>query len=680
MNATERIGKLLNPRAIAVVGASQAANKLAGQLIPALLDGGYTGRIYPVNPRYTEVAGQVCYPSVVAIPDAVDHCVIVVGKERVGAVLAECRAKGVPGASIYTSGYAEASSGGEDAQRALQEQAGDMTFIGPNCMGFSNLVDRVLAAPSAVLRRSPEAGDVALLSQSGGLAYATIAFFAQQNGMRFSHIVNTGNSAGVSYEDLVEYMFADAATKVLMVVAEGERAATEVIAAVRRLGLQKPIVLLKLGRGQTGARMALSHTGSLAGDFRLVRDIAEQHGIVCANDVDEALGVADLLRNGFTPAHGDGLASLCISGGNITLFADQVDGNGLGFAQLSEATEARLATVLPDYISVHNPIDITALGYEDPSLHNRVLDVLLTDPAVRTVVPILTTIDDYTEVCTLLADLKKSTGCAMAVLWSGGSYEAGSPDILRQAGVPIFRSASVLAQCLARLRRAAPARQAAATALVTLAPAAATPQALTEGEALAFLRRHDVPVPAFRACARADIPRVAREIGFPVAVKADSADTHISDSGGVILNLRSEADIAAAAPRIAALPGDEVIVAQFLPGHEIVAGTLVHPQLGLTLMLGSGGQLVELLDDVRFLALPATLPEIAGALASTTIGHALQTGFRGATGFDQAVSFLDRLSAAALASAGSVAQIECNPVTVGPHGAAAVDAAVYVMR
>lgn len=674
MNSIDRIKRLLNPQTIAVVGASQATHKLAGQLIPALQNGGYRGRIYPVNPRYPEVAGLPCFPSVQSIPGPVDHCVIVVGKERVPQVLDECRAKGVGGASIYTSGYAEANESGQDAQRTLKELAGDMVFIGPNCMGFSNLVDRVMAAPSDVLRRSPVAGDVALLSQSGGLAYATIAYFAQRNGMGFSHVVNTGNSAGVSFTDLLEYMYQDEATRVVLAVTEGERAASEVIAAVRRFGLKKPVVLLKLGRGQTGARMALSHTGSLAGDYRLVRDIAEQHGIVCADDVDDALGLCELLRHGMGARNADGIASLCISGGNITLLADQVDAHGLSFATLADSTEARLSRELPDYISVHNPIDITALGYEDPTLHSRVIDVLLTDPAVKTVVPILTTVDDYTEVCSLFAEVKRSTRCDMIVLWNGGSYEEKSREILRDAGIPVFHSASLLSTCLQRLRHAGarrpPLRTAQAIAATAMKP-------LTEGESMDWLRNSDVPVPPCRACHRDDVLRVAREIGFPIVIKADSNETHISDTGGVILNLRNEADVAAAAGQIAALPGDRVIVMRFMPGQEIVAGTFIHPHLGVTLMVGSGGQWVELLNDVRFVSLPATPDELSRALADTTIGGALKRGLRGATGFDAAVAFLGRLALAAVANSEHIAQIELNPVTISKHGAFAVDAAIF---
>ena len=332
--------------------------------------------------------------------------------------------------------------------------------------------------------------------------------------------------------------------------------------------------------------------------------------------------------------------------------------------------------MLPDYISVHNPIDITALGYENPGLHADVLNVLLTDPAVRTVVPILTTLDDYTEVCEILAGVRKQTGCGMAVLWSGGSYETQSREVLREAGIPVFHSATLLAGCLDRLRRAA-GRRPAGDAPAAGRPGAAA-QAMSEGAALQWLGQRGVAVPAMRACTRDGLASAARELGYPLVIKADSTETHISDQDSVILNIRNDEELAQALARVAQWPSDQVLALRYLPGHELVAGTFAHPQLGLVLMVGSGGQWVELLKDVRFVALPASAGELAAALGSTLVGRALQEGHRGASGFEPAVQLLAALADAALQAAPAVAQIELNPVTVGKHGAAAVDAAIYL--
>ena len=593
MSAPDAITRLLRPTSIAIVGASTAANKLAGQIIPTLKRSGYTGRIFPVNPRYEEVDGERCYPSLAAIDAPVDHCIIVIAKERVLQVLAECRQKGVGSASIYSSGYAETGEEGSTAQDSLREAAGDMVFIGPNCMGFVNLVDHVLAAPATVFQRDTTAGDIALLSQSGGLAYATLAFFALQAGMHFSHVVNTGNSAGISYTDLIAYMNADAATRVIIAVAESET-----------------------------------------------------------------------------------VAALSISGGNVALFADHVDQAGLQFAELDPATEARLRTVLPSYISVHNPIDVTALGYEDTSLHARVMDVLAEDPNVRTVIPIITTAIDYTPVCSSLAAMRRNSNAPIVALWTGGAYETRSTEMLREVLIPIFRSAGTLTRTLAAMKRAG--GRAGVAQHSTLAPPPLPPGsgAMRESEAMAYLQAGGVPVPHWQACRRADLAAACASVGYPVVIKADVDETHISDVGGVILGIADGDDLRRAQPRIDRLPGDDVLVLAFRPGEELVASTFHSPAFGPVMMVGSGGRLVELLKDVAFVALPAGRAAFDAALRRTIIGRALHEGFRGAAGYPSALDLLEKLAALALAAGQDLVQIELNPVTVGPLGAVAVDAAI----
>lgn len=674
--AQERIARLLKPASIAVVGASTAMNKLAGQLIPTLQASGYAGTIYPVNPRYDEVSGLPCYKSLEDVPGPIDHCVIVVGRDRLLSVLATCRKLGVGGASIFSSGFAEAGEDGAAAQEELVRQAGDMAFIGPNCMGFANVTDKVVATTSSLMRHDATPGDIAVASQSGGIAFAAIGFRAYALGQRFSHVINTGNSAGISYTEITTYFFNDPSTRVILIAAESEKVVGEVIAAVKREGLRKPIVMLKLGRGETGVRMAFSHTGSLAGDWRVVRDVAEQAGIVCAEDVDDALGCCELLRRGFTPAHAGGLAALCISGGNVALLADQMDKHGIGFAPLTAETEATLREALPDFISVHNPIDITALGMEEPALFRRVLELAAQDATVKVVVPIMTSATDYTPTARLLAEVKAKGGAPMIVLWTGGSLETRSPEILREAGIPIFYSASLMGRCLEQLKRVAPPRGDDTQVAAPQAPALPHAGTLTEGESLAVLEAAGVPVPRWRLCARGDLARAADEVGYPIVIKAETAETHISDRGAVILGLRGPEDLAREAARIAALPGETLLVSRFLPGRELIVSTFHHDHFGTLLMVGSGGQMVELQSDVRFIALPASRARLADALAGTLIGGALQKKFRGAEGFEAAVEFLQRVAALALASADGIAQIELNPVTVGAHGAAAVDASI----
>jgi acyl-CoA synthetase (NDP forming) len=677
LQGVARIARLLNPRSIAIVGATVDELRLAGMVVPLLKQGGFRGELYPVNPKYKEIGGLRCYASLDEIQADVDHCIVIVRQDLVLEILEACARKHIPGASIFSSGYAEAGEGGEAEQQKLVAFADRVTFIGPNCMGFANLADGVIATASPVLTRSKSPGHIALVSQSGGLAFGTIAFFASESRLSFSYMVNTGNSAGISFGDLTEFLLDDEHTHVIFMVIESDSLVADVLDALERARVRKPIVLLKLGRGATGIRMARSHTGSFAGDYRLVRDSAEQLGVVCVDDVDDALNVLQLVEAGFTSEDGDGIAGVSVSGGNVTLFADAIDQSSMSFAEVSEDTLARLREQLPGFISVHNPIDLTTVGYEQPERHRRVIELMLDDPSVKSVVPVLTTTEDYTSVCTFLAEIAAATDKRMAVVWNGGSYDGNSLDLLRNAGIPVMRSARGFVRAMESLRRVRPA--APWNAQPGRAAAGFERQAagiLTEAEALAFLERGGVQVAPWRLCRRGDLLREAADLGYPVVVKANSTDTHISDVGGVIVDLRSEADVLAALSRIEAFPGDQVLITRFLKGVELFASVFRHPRFGLVMTLGTGGQMVEILKDVRFIRLPATPGRIAQLLADTFAGRILAAGYRGASGFADAVASLVALGALAIDAGPQLGQIEINPMIVGAHGAAAVDAAV----
>jgi len=264
----------------------------------------------------------------------------------------------------------------------------------------------------------------------------------------------------------------------------------------------------------------------------------------------------------------------------------------------------------------------------------------------------------------------------MIALWTGGSLETRSPQILRDAGIPIFYSAGLMGRCLASVKRTAVPEGEGTTVPLPKVPVLPHGGALTEGESLAVLEAGGVPVPRWRLCTRTELARTAEEVGYPIVIKTETAETHISDRDAVILGIRGADDLAREATRIAALPGETLLVSRFLPGRELIVSTFHHPQFGLLLMVGSGGQLVELQSDVRFVPLPASRARLATALSDTLVGRALARKFRGAEGFEPAVEFLRCVAAFALAGHDNIAQIELNPVTVGAHGAAAVDASV----
>lgn len=678
----ERIARMLRPRSIAVVGASTDRTKMAGRIIPLLQSSGFSGALYPVNPSYDSVAGLRSYPSLDGIASPIDHCIIVVRRELAEAALQTCAAKGIPGASVFSSGYGETGDEGKAAEARLRALAQDVSFLGPNCMGFANFVDRVVATSSPVFARHSESGDVGVVSQSGGLVFGSLAFLATEQGMRFSHVVNVGNAVGVQVADLYQFLCNDAATRVILFILESEALLAELVLAVAKFDRPKPVVLLKLGRGATGAAMASSHTGSLAGDYRLGKQCAQQEGIVCTEDLDGAVGVLQLLRAGFGPTQGDAVAVASISGGNATLAADAIDASSMQFAQFSDATRQALRSLLPGYVGVSNPVDMTGAAFEDVSVHLRVLRALRDDSSVDCVVPVLVTANDYRNVCSGFAEIAAETPARLAVVWNGGSYDGEAGAILQQASIPVFRSASSLAAAFDALRAAG------GNLLQKAKPPVShdgpTPDArlpLPEAEAMAFLQRNSIPVARSRVCLRKDreaVLRAAGEIGYPLVIKADSADTGISDQGAVVLDIRSDSELQVALDNFPDI-GDRLLVMEFLKGIELFVSAFEHPSFGKVLTVGTGGRFVELIRDVQFVRLPANRHQLRKALATTMAGQGLAAGFRQLSGFEAALDLLSAL-AGVFSDASDVAQIEMNPVLVGSHGAAAVDAVVVLKQ
>lgn len=679
--AVQRVARLLRPRSIAVVGASGDTNKLAGRIIPAIRQGGFAGRLFAINPRRSEVSGVPSHPSLSAVGEQIDHCIVILPRDQVQDVVEECVRLGVHGASIFASGYAEAGEDGVRAQEELVALSPDLPFLGPNCMGFVNLVDDLTATTSSVIARNQEVGDLALVSQSGGLAMGTIAYAVAESPMAFTYALNTGNSAGVDFGDIVEFLFSDDRTRRILLVAESNAHVAQVVRRIDALGLQKPVVLLKLGRGESGAEAARGHTGSLAGDYELVRDCAEGAGIVCVDDVADAIDALQLLGSGRARAGRLEVGAVSISGGNLTLFADVVSGSGLSFAPLSAQTVDALRELLPGSASIHNPVDATFLGFDRPEVLGGVVRRLGNDPNCRIVVVITTTADDLRPAATAIVDAAAASPTQVAVVWNGGSYDGEALGILTSAGIPVIRGSSAFARAADAVQRATPRVRDAAgaggdAALVT--PPGFGSAELRESDSLEFLDANGVPVAPWRRATGATLVAAVDEVGFPVVIKVDSAQTRISDKGGVVLDLRSAAEVEEVRAELEEKFGGDYLVARFAAGAEMFASAFQHPDFGPVLAVGTGGRLVESIKDVTYVGLPADPQAVADALRRTLVGKVLHEGVRGMSGFDAAVSAVHALGQLALAARDVVTQIEINPFIVGEGQAVAVDASIHL--
>ena len=557
-----------------------------------------------------------------------------------------------------------------------------MTFLGPNCLGFANLRDRTLITFSTVIERT-RLGDVAVVCQSGGLGLGSLAFLGTQAGFGFSHLISTGNTSGVSYVDILRFLFEDNSTAVCLLMVESQVAVAQALAALDGRKPPKPVVLLKIGRGKASAEAAKSHTGAVAGDHRLIRDCAEQMGVVVADDIDEAFDCLRLLRGGFSGDMAGGLAAASSSGGMVTLFADACDAAGIELPRLSDATTGSLRRLLPELPTAFaNPLDLGLAGREDRQRFIAALDVVLSDESIRGLVPILAASADYSEIVEQILDFARVSPKPVALLIVGGSYDQRSQELLAATEIPVLRSPHRLGRAIQALRRAhegraltVPVKRGAGevSAALTMGP--------TESESLGFLAANGIPVADWRvAVTHSEAVAVADTLGYPLVLKVDSAQSHISDSGAVSGELRHRDELIAMLQVPVFRDAGSVIVMRFLRGVEFFASVFLDPAFGLLLAIGTGGRLLEEVGDFRFLMLPATMEQIAARFAETIAGRVLRHGVRGAVGFEAAVETLHAVALLGERGIGVVKAMELNPVIAGTHGAAAVDARIELEK
>lgn len=696
-----------NPASVALVGATENLSKFGGRVLQQMLEFGYRGRVYPVNPRQSTLRGLTCYPGIGDLPETPDHVGIVIAAERVLDTLKQCAARGVRFVTVFTSNFSET---GEPAGRALQNEivafarANGMRLMGPNCNGFINFVDAfALASTTAIKgpRRPP--GDVGLVCHSGGLGHMNIMWRAQEAGLGITYEVSCGNEADLDAMDFMRFMLDDARTRVIMVAAETIRDGRKFEAVAKHAAdLEKPIVMLKFGRTAAGQRAAASHTGAITGADD-VHDAAFRHyGVLRVHDCNELYEVAKLLRRRQWP-RGNRAAALTGSGGHSVLMADLGASIGIDWVAYEAKTVDGLRELMPSFAAISNPTDLTSALTGSKHLFEDALGVVARDDGVDVVIPILVapTVPAIENVVTLAATLDK----LVAVLWTGycPSDPAVTAATLVARGLPVYRDALT---CLKAVRAAMTygeflrRYQAAATHplvrpvgidtaraknLLAAGTGAMTERASKEVLAAYGLRvtREQLATNAAEACA------IAREIGGPVALKIESPDIpHKTEAGAIRLGVEGDAaisrahdEVSAAARRFnpaARLNG--VLVQEMAPaGLEIMLGIAADPTFGAVVVVALGGIHVEVLRDVAYRIPPLTVTDAHGMLRELR-AYALLEGVRGAAArdIDAVCDTIVRVSWLAHDLGGALAAIDINPLTVLERGAGvrAVDALI----
>ncbi|MBI3092279.1 MAG: CoA-binding protein [Candidatus Tectomicrobia bacterium] len=453
----ERLRALMFPRSIAVIGASANLATIGGRPLRLLRKHGFKGNLYPVNPKYAEIDGLRCYPSIGAVGEAIDCALIALGRDQVIPALEACAAAGVRAATVFSSGFAEVGGEGTRLQQEMTNLARrtGLRINGPNGMGVMNFKEGVVAtfSNSAELERV-RPGNLALVAQSGGLAGALLDR-SHELGLGVSHVVSTGNEADVEASEYLEYLVEDPATEVVGAYIEGFRNVERLGRVCERAAQKrKPIIVLKAGSSTIGREMAASHTAAATGSDDIYNTFFRRHGIIRVADLDELMGTASLLTR-YRHAAGTRLGVFSASGGAAVLIADECARHGIELPPLARETQQALAPLVGAFSTLMNPFDPTGQSYNDPSLVKTTFEIFLRDPNFDWILFLIPTValrmaDLFVD---YLLDTAPQTSKPVLVYCIGGSLSSPVFTALRDSPLPYYRSLRTCFQALAAALR-----------------------------------------------------------------------------------------------------------------------------------------------------------------------------------------------------------------------------------
>ncbi|MEQ8652342.1 MAG: acetate--CoA ligase family protein [Kiloniellales bacterium] len=698
---------ILNPRALAVIGASNDPTKRGYQAVKQLQADGFARPIYPINPKAPEILGLTAYPSLEAVPGPIDLALVCTPARTLPKLLVDCGAKGIKGAVILAAGFGEAGEAGKalEAEVLAVAQAQGIRLIGPNTNGVFNLHHRM----NLVGVKDAEPGNIGIVSQSGNMMLALITEAQRRRQLGFSTYIGVGNQLDVRFNEYLEYFGEDEKTDVPVLYVEGFKNGRRFLEVAREVTQKKPVVVYKSGRTEAGQVSASSHTGSLAGSFALTRDLLRQAGVTLVEQSDKILSVAEGLSL-LPPAEGPRVAVLADSGGHGTITTDALVEAGLSLADLSEESRVALAAVLPAQASLKNPVDVAGGTDDNPAVFADCAGILLQDENVDLLM-IVGMFGGYAvrfaeslsqaeiETSAKIGALAKAVGKPVIVQSLYATHKPEPLTVLRAAGIPLFiwpeNAIRCAAECVrygaARRRLAAnpprppAAPRAAVTAVVEKARSEGR-SALFEEEAKQLLAHFGVAVPeSLLLRSEADVALAAARFGSrALAMKIVSQDIlHKSDAGGVKLKVSGAAAIADARREILANakaydPAAQIegVLATPMaePGVEVILGVVQDPIFGPVMMFGLGGIFVEVLKDVAFRALPMSRADAAEMLDQIASRKILE-GVRGRGPVDRQALLDLMMAVAALAEAHpEIAEIDLNPVIVREEGLDLADA------
>jgi acyl-CoA synthetase (NDP forming) len=694
------------PERIAIIGASPDTKKIRGLLQSMLQKNGYPGKLYPVNPSYQEISGLRCFSSIDAIGQPIDLALIAIPAASVVQALEECARAGVRNAVIISSGFAEEGGSSADMQReiATLAQRTGMRISGPNAEGFYNEIGHVAATFSPAVEVKPGARcqvattrRIGIVAQSGGIGFA-LYNRGRAMGLSFSYVVSTGNEVDLGIGDFINHMVRGDETDVVLLFLEGIRdPKTFLDAAAEAARVGKPIIVAKIGKSSAGERAAASHTASMTGWNAAYRAVFAKYGFLETSDPDEAVAVAAALTSAPLPK-GDRVAVVTASGGAGAWAADMLATSGLAVPELSPDLQAEIRALIPSYGSARNPVDVTAQAIQTGGLQ-RAIELLNEADEVDLIALVVSLASEHRVLFELEAmrPIVESRRKAILVY----SYTIPSDfgrGKMAEAGLPVFASLADLGKAarhlVARARFTPPIeirRQHLQVPADLLTPANAESGCLSEFDSKRLLKVGGIAVSAERLVTKSeDLDDAMGEIGFPLALKIQSAGVpHKSEVGGVKLAI-SDSQSGREAYRVmleklkamrpdATLQG--VLVSRMAgPGVEIIIGSVRDELFGPIMMVGLGGVVTEVFNDVVYRPAPVSEAEAASMLRELKSAPLLQ-GFRGAPAADISAlaSLIARVSLLADALP-DVSDIELNPVIVHAEGQGVTIADALIVR
>ena len=669
--------RLFAPKSIAIVGASANWARAGARVLRFVADGGYKGRVFPVNPTREELHGLRCYPSLSALPEVPDLAILAVSAEQTAATVTELGALGGRAAVCMAAGFRESGAAGAELELELTEAAlkGGVIILGPNSVGFRSTAQGIYAVFATDVALGPLPGSIAVVSQSGGLAGYFGAAVAKSAGIGYRWIIDTGNEIDVDVADCIAYLSEDPGVSVIGLITEGCRDGDRLRASLETAkAAGKPVIAFKIGTSAAGAQAAASHTGALAGSDAVYDAVFRQHGVHRAKDEHDFIQTLAMYDAGLV-APGPNVAVFSLSGGLATLLVDQCAEHGLNVPPIPLPTDPEVYAALPS-ARFDNPMDLSGQIGTVPHILQSVLEHVLSQPVIDSVILGFAYMLQAKHISDVFvpALVAARERYPKPMIVAGLANEEAERE-LRKHGIlvrpmPIDAVVMIAATVRSGTSGAPPASTVNAAAIVATSAGVAGSTTLETGTAAAARLPGIRYVGSVPVATADEAVAAAHGLGWPVVLKVDNAPiAHKSELGLVAAGLTSEEQlrsaIAVMQPKLDAAGGGDLVVQPHLDGIETVLGLYDDPTFGPTIMVGLGGMFVEILDDVEF-GLPPIDREQAHRMLERLRGYPLLTGARGRppARIEDLVDALITLSDAALEHRGHLKEIDINPFIV----------------